>query len=255
MKSLDLIVVAAGFLLFGVEGAAGAQHEGFARPMPRTDGRAGSSEDTYGTSSLTVYTVASVNFYGRNSSVGYTTNAGIERYISAGANALNASPNLPNGAQIEKVELRACDTNPADQVDLQMGTCPVPGSSCALMAVVSTGITATPGCRDFIATLPTPIVVNNQTTPILLSVIATTPSTTFSAVKLYYRLRISPAPAIASFPVDVPTTHPLFRFIEALAAAGITGGCGVGTYCPDAPMTRGQMAVFLATALGLHFPN
>jgi S-layer family protein len=40
-----------------------------------------------------------------------------------------------------------------------------------------------------------------------------------------------------------------------LASAGITGGCGPGSYCPDAAVTRGQMAVFLATALGLHFPN
>jgi hypothetical protein len=26
-------------------------------------------------------------------------------------------------------------------------------------------------------------------------------------------------------------------------------------YCPDNPVTRGQMAVFLATALGLHWKN
>jgi len=52
----------------------------------------------------------------------------------------------------------------------------------------------------------------------------------------------------------VPTGHPFFQFIEALAAAGITGGCGNGNYCPDNPVTRGQMAVFLAKALGLHWP-
>jgi hypothetical protein len=40
---------------------------------------------------------------------------------------------------------------------------------------------------------------------------------------------------------------------EALLAAGITGGCGGGAYCPDSPVTRGQMAVFLSRALGLHF--
>jgi hypothetical protein len=49
--------------------------------------------------------------------------------------------------------------------------------------------------------------------------------------------------------------HPYFRFIEALAAAGITSGCGAGNYCPDRNVTRGEMAVFLAKALGLHFPN
>jgi hypothetical protein len=51
----------------------------------------------------------------------------------------------------------------------------------------------------------------------------------------------------------VPTTHPFFQFVEALVASGITAGCGGGNYCPDAALTRGQMAVFLSKALGLHF--
>jgi hypothetical protein len=39
--------------------------------------------------------------------------------------------------------------------------------------------------------------------------------------------------------------------IEALAAAGITAGCGGGRFCPDDPVTRGQMAAFLVRALDL----
>ena len=41
--------------------------------------------------------------------------------------------------------------------------------------------------------------------------------------------------------------------IDALAAANITQGCDVepARYCPDDPVTRGQMATFLARALGL----
>ena len=41
--------------------------------------------------------------------------------------------------------------------------------------------------------------------------------------------------------------------INALAAAGITAGCGRDSpsYCPNDVVTRGQMAVFLARALGL----
>ena len=54
---------------------------------------------------------------------------------------------------------------------------------------------------------------------------------------------------------DVPVFHPFYQFIEALARSGITGGCGGGNYCPDAPLTRGQMAVFLSKALGLHWPR
>jgi len=36
-----------------------------------------------------------------------------------------------------------------------------------------------------------------------------------------------------------------FSFIERLALSGITAGCGNGDYCPSAPVTRAQMAVFL----------
>ena len=64
----------------------------------------------------------------------------------------------------------------------------------------------------------------------------------------------SPAPAAATF-TDVPVGHPQRTFVEALVAAGVTGGCGAGTYCPDAAVTRGQMAVFLSVALGLHWPQ
>jgi hypothetical protein len=44
---------------------------------------------------------------------------------------------------------------------------------------------------------------------------------------------------------DVPTNHPVAAWIKQLAAEGITGGCGNGNYCPDATVTRAQMAVFL----------
>ena len=37
-------------------------------------------------------------------------------------------------------------------------------------------------------------------------------------------------------------------FIEQLAADGVTGGCGNNNYCPNNPVTRGQMAVFLLRA-------
>jgi hypothetical protein len=72
-------------------------------------------------------------------------------------------------------------------------------------------------------------------------------------VKITWRRQVSPAPSAPTFG-DVPASHPFAPFIEALAASGITGGCGDGSnYCPNAPLTRGQMAVFLAKALGLHW--
>ena len=75
----------------------------------------------------------------------------------------------------------------------------------------------------------------------------------FRGCRLTWNRQVSPAPATARF-ADVPATHPAFRYVEALAAAGITGGCTADAFCPDAPLTRAQMAVFLSVALGLHFP-
>ncbi|WP_345349694.1 S-layer homology domain-containing protein [Candidatus Villigracilis affinis] len=46
---------------------------------------------------------------------------------------------------------------------------------------------------------------------------------------------------------DVPSDHWARSWIETLYAAGITSGCGTNplTFCPDAPVTRAEMAVFL----------
>jgi len=73
-------------------------------------------------------------------------------------------------------------------------------------------------------------------------------------VRIIWHRQVSPAPATASFN-DVPATDTGFQFVEALVASGITAGCGGGNYCPDAPLTRRQMAIFLSKALGLHWPN
>jgi hypothetical protein len=74
----------------------------------------------------------------------------------------------------------------------------------------------------------------------------------FRGVDIWWHRQVSPAPGSASFG-DVPTDHPYFRFIEALSDSGITVGCGSGDYCPSSFITRGEMAVFLAKALGLQW--
>ena len=47
---------------------------------------------------------------------------------------------------------------------------------------------------------------------------------------------------------DVPATHPFRYSIHAIAEQGITIGCKEGLFCPEAPVTRGAMATFLARA-------
>jgi hypothetical protein len=57
-----------------------------------------------------------------------------------------------------------------------------------------------------------------------------------------------PPPCSGVFP-DVPCAPGFAPWIEALAAEGITGGCGGGNYCPGNPVRRDQMAVFILKAL------
>jgi hypothetical protein len=56
---------------------------------------------------------------------------------------------------------------------------------------------------------------------------------------------------------DVPATHPFCSWIQQFYRDRITGGCSTNplSYCPDAPVTRGQMAVFLERAIHLREPE
>jgi len=79
-------------------------------------------------------------------------------------------------------------------------------------------------------------------------------SISFWGALVHWTRTISPAPATATFP-DVPTSHWAFQYVEALAASGITQGYPDGTFKPATPVTRAQMATFLARALGLHWSH
>jgi hypothetical protein len=50
---------------------------------------------------------------------------------------------------------------------------------------------------------------------------------------------------------DVQPTHWAAAWIKQLVTEGITAGCGASTYCPEAPVTRAQMAVFLVRTFNL----
>jgi hypothetical protein len=61
------------------------------------------------------------------------------------------------------------------------------------------------------------------------------------------------SPPACTTPVfnDVPASSPFCPWIEELARRGIVAGCGGGSYCPAAPVTREEMAVFLTGTFGL----
>jgi Cadherin domain/S-layer homology domain len=50
---------------------------------------------------------------------------------------------------------------------------------------------------------------------------------------------------------DVEATYWAATWIKQLVAEGITAGCGGGNYCPEASVTRAQMAVFLVRTFNL----
>ena len=58
----------------------------------------------------------------------------------------------------------------------------------------------------------------------------------------------SPPPATGTVFLDVPSGAFAAAWIEAVAAEGISGGCGGGNYCPNSVVNRQQMAVFLLKA-------
>jgi hypothetical protein len=65
------------------------------------------------------------------------------------------------------------------------------------------------------------------------------------------RDRAGDPPPLCGTPVfgDVPASSPYCAWIEELARVGVVTGCGGGNFCPGAPVTREQMAVFVLRAL------
>jgi len=57
-----------------------------------------------------------------------------------------------------------------------------------------------------------------------------------------------PPPATGQVFSDVPANGFAADWIEQLASEGVTAGCGGSLYCPNATVTRAQMAVFLLKA-------
>jgi hypothetical protein len=214
-------------------------------------GPAQEGADTFGTSE-TVLTVTAWDFEG-GTGLESDSPSGVRRRVAAGYPNLFHGLRLPAGAEVTKLEVAGCDNSSTNDFTIVLYEANPLGG--VLGAPVTVATTGTPGCAIFTGTPTSALSIDNlNRTYVLTWNLIGYSGLELNAVRVFYRLRVSPAPATATF-TDVPPTHPLFRFVEALVRSGITGGCTATEYCPDAPLTRGQMAVFLAVALGLHFPN
>ena len=251
---MKAIAVVAGLLLLpGVVLAAGNRSSA---PDAVIEGTATLNDgpiDTYG-ASRTFYTATAwdVQPIDTSTTYGFTNAAGGQGIFRiAGTSFFKIPVHVPAGAIVSEVEFNYCDTGAASLTAFWFRQ----AKNAAPAVTVLFTSAGTPGCVVQNAVLTPAQTIDNNANSYNIELAMADNTIVLLSARVGYRLQVAPAPAVATFPNDVPTSHPLFRFVEALAASGISGGCGPGAFCPDAPLTRGQMAVFLAVALGLHFPN
>ena len=216
---------------------------------------------TYGTVAKTFLALTPSSFQPSDSTVTYQSNfsttigRSISRTNPAGFSSLNAPLQLPDGALVTEIEAVFCDTSTTAGVATALVVQPRLAAFTSFSGPGSS-VPESPGCVDRTVVFGTPVQIDNNANSyeVSLSLGAAGSSIQFASLRVGYVLQVSPAPAVATF-ADVPTSHPYFQFIEALATAGITAGCSASPplFCPDDPLTRGQAAVLFGKALGLQF--
>ncbi len=261
MKRTNVVLVAS--LIAYTAGAASAQDvpaKGGSRPALRTQPmKASQVPNTYGLNSsfhrmgASEFTPIEIPGFDNYTDSFYLDATTYRRYGTVANGYFIGTPHLPSGAKVLGVYMNGC-ANADGTLFGDVTACGYFGSACTVLAPYS----GFAGCGfDFVDLSAAAYVVDNGPTGnslvIRLATANTDGSDSIAGVTVEYQLQVSPAPAVATFP-DVPTTDFGFQFVEALVASGITGGCGGGLYCPDSPVTRRQMAIFIAKSLGLHFP-
>ena len=241
-----------------IVGAPASTTDGFRATLsaPTPDGAGFASQGTWiAASKFTVHTT---------SSAPTLTYAGLQYYTSAGSSGTVryfAQIDLEPGSSLSGATCFYQDSSATHDFGFNVqrftknySTSPPTEDSGTILASGSS--TGTPGATfTAVSVSPAEIIVPADFPILNLYYLAADVAgdTSFAGCLVFWKRTISPAPLTASF-ADVPTSHPYFQFIEALKASGITGGCGTGVnYCPGDPVTRGQMAVFLARALGLQW--
>jgi hypothetical protein len=263
MKKTSILGIFFITLLLLAAQSASAQEGVFIAAVPPDEVTATDVRETpgigpnWGTTSRITKTITSLSCMPLFSSQTYSF-AGSTRYCTSGTCTFICNVDIPTGAAITYLEIDGCDSNNTEEIRATLGRAVYNNAGGVPIALehVESGLAYELGCSFWWNTLSSPVPVDNWHNNYFIQVTLGSNSitTTFSAIRIGYILQISPAPAEATFN-DVSTSHPLFQYIEALAASGITTGYDDDTYRPSQYITRGQMAVFLSRALGLHWPN
>lgn len=174
---------------------------------------------------------------------------------------------LPDGAAITQLCIYSTNFKPGASITVQLEAVKLAsGGPAAVYPVAGASVTATyANGYDFVCSAPfsytfhDTLDVDGDQAPdpvahrLSASLVPLDDTLGLGAVRVIWHRQISAPPAAPTF-ADVPVSDGFFQHVEALAASGITGGCGAGNYCPNASLTRAQMAVFLSKAFGLHWP-
>lgn len=200
-------------------------------------------------------TISALAFYPGSSGDPYSTSGSLGRFGAVNLDEhFYASVELPLGAVIDYIALNNVNDNTPNVITL---TLRYRNENAALATIATVGNTPhetwqtdfSAGTLGYVYSLHLPLILDVE--------IASSPNLQFFGnARVGWHRSVSPPPGEAHFG-DVPTTHPFFQFVSALYFSGITSGCQASPplYCPDSPVTRGQMAAFLAKALGLSWPN
>ncbi len=175
----------------------------------------------------------------------------------------HAALDLPDGAAIQSIRFWGYDGSTANGMQAELYETCLPDDTAGPPVntnVFTTGTLASgdPGDFTYLWPVDPPLTVDMKSCYYNLKIRMSSNNLCQGEVlriqkaTIAFTRQISPAPAAATFN-DVATNHWAFQHVEALAASGITAGCGGSNFCPDAPLTRAQMAVFLSKALGLYW--
>ena len=212
----------------------------------------------FGTSGYTVTTISGIGFVPGRNDIVYSTTGSLGRFVNASASQVQffSALDLPAGAVIDFIGFNNNNDGTPNVMAVHLFQRDNTGTLTPLFSLDNT-----PHSSWVTDINPSPLGIlwpgsqgNGLTLTLEIEIAPSANTQFFGQVEVWWKRSVSPAPATATFG-DVPTTDPFFQYVEALAASGITAGCGGGNYCPANPVTRGQMAVFLSKALGLHWPQ
>lgn len=167
---------------------------------------------------------------------------------------VGAPVHLPTGALIQYIRVYYFDSHPSSNPAIGLHASEGFSGSSQIAALAPDAYSGGDRLQDF---GPVGYRVVNQNTDHFILALLDRDGTEYEGIykiTFSYSLHVSPAPAVATFP-DVDPSFWAFQYIEALAASAITQGFPDGTFRPLEPVTRAQMATFLARALGLHWPQ